>query len=234
MDISERISRHGPSGAVRGVVVLLHGGSGDATGVRDVGSWNPAYKRMSYLHWCIRNEMKSHGLALWVLRFRHFNWATDPGAPGATQVEDVRSAIGLAESLHGDVPVVLVGHSMGARVAVRASDSESVAGVVGLAPWWPADEPTTPIMGRQLAAAINPKDPVAKREEVELFAERARKDGVDVELLAFGAGGPGGQIAHSLVWNPGTLHGFIHAQTQRMIATPGRRHESGKPGTDAP
>jgi pimeloyl-ACP methyl ester carboxylesterase len=36
--------------------------------------------------------------------------------------------------------LVLVGHSMGARVAVHLAGRHTVRGVVALAPWWPSDD----------------------------------------------------------------------------------------------
>lgn len=165
--------------------------------------------------------MIRNGLALWAVRFRYLNWQTDPDSPGRTQVDDLRHALDLANEVHNGLPVVLVGHSMGARVALRSSDRESVAGVIGLAPWWPDDESAELVRGKRLAAAFNPKDLDVQRPEIERFADRARAVGAHVELQSVGGSGPGGVLAHAMVWNPGTLHGFIHAQCDKML-TPNR------------
>ena len=48
------------------------------------------------------------------------------------------------------VPVMLVGHSMGARAALRAAAHPSVCAVAALAPWVPPGEPVTQLAGRRV------------------------------------------------------------------------------------
>ncbi|MBM4594407.1 alpha/beta fold hydrolase [Rhodococcus hoagii] len=50
-------------------------------------------------------------------------------------VHDVRRI--LDDLRPAQTPVVLVGHSMGARVAAVVADDPLVCGVLALAPWWP-------------------------------------------------------------------------------------------------
>jgi len=50
---------------------------------------------------------------------------------------DARWALAQVRASYGAVPVVLLGHSMGARTAVRVADDPAVVGVVALAPWFP-------------------------------------------------------------------------------------------------
>ena len=87
---------------------------------------------------------------------------------------------------HGDVPVVLLGHSMGARVAVHAADDASVVGVVGLAPWWSADDPVSTLAGRALRAAHGRRDRITSFRETSRYVDRARAVASSAELHDMG------------------------------------------------
>lgn len=50
---------------------------------------------------------------------------------------DARAALGEMVLRVGTGPIVLVGHSMGGRVAAQLAAEGRVAGVAALAPWWP-------------------------------------------------------------------------------------------------
>jgi dienelactone hydrolase len=63
-------------------------------------------------------------------------------------VPDAAAAIAAARARRPGAPIVLVGHSMGGRVALRLAGAEGVTAVVALAPWLPPGEPV-----EQLAAA---------------------------------------------------------------------------------
>ena len=57
-----------------------------------------------------------------------------------------------------DVPVVIVGHSMGARTGARVADDPSVRGLVALAPWFPPGEPVAALQGKDLVVAHGRRD----------------------------------------------------------------------------
>lgn len=52
-----------------------------------------------------------------------------PMPPAQRSLDDLLEA-------HPDIPVILVGHSMGGRVAARLAADKRVTGVLALAPWW--------------------------------------------------------------------------------------------------
>jgi len=70
---------------------------------------------------------------------------------------------------------VLVGHSMGARAAVRAAGHPAVSAVAGLAPWLPPGEPAVQLAGRQVLLVHGTLDGVTSPPETWAFAERARE-----------------------------------------------------------
>jgi pimeloyl-ACP methyl ester carboxylesterase len=85
--------------------------------------------------------------------------------------------------------IVLVGHSMGGRVAAHLSADSDIGGVVALAPWWPrGDGDLVPAHCRLLVVhgtADARTDPRSSREQVQ----RAKGRGVDAEWVAIpGAG----------------------------------------------
>jgi pimeloyl-ACP methyl ester carboxylesterase len=55
-------------------------------------------------------------------------------------LRDARAALDEMLDAVGDGPVVLVGHSMGGRVAAHLASDGRVAAVAALAPWWPDDD----------------------------------------------------------------------------------------------
>jgi len=74
------------------------------------------------------------------------------GRPLAAAVEDAHAAIATLTGL-GRAPRVLVGFSLGGRVAVALGRAESVRTVVGLAPWLPDGADLRPLIGRTLHLA---------------------------------------------------------------------------------
>ena len=82
----------------------------------------------------IGKQLLGAGLSLWLLRFGVRGWNAGVGAE-PSPVPDARWALDQAAAAHPGVPVVLLGHSMGARTAVHVADHPSVVGVVALAPW---------------------------------------------------------------------------------------------------
>jgi alpha-beta hydrolase superfamily lysophospholipase len=131
---------------------------------------------MLQLHGAFRRK----GLAVWLLRYRYVGWNTS--ATGPSPVPDARWALEQVRAEHGDVPVVLLGHSMGGRTAVAVADDPSVVGVVAVAPWFPAGEPVGRLRGKSLRAAHGHADRITSFEATAAFVERAVAAGADATL----------------------------------------------------
>ncbi len=69
--------------------------------------------------------------------------------------------------------MVLVGHSMGGRAALRAAGHPTVRGVVALAPWLPGTEPVEQLAGRDLAVLHGTRDLTTSPRASAGFVERA-------------------------------------------------------------
>jgi pimeloyl-ACP methyl ester carboxylesterase len=123
----------------------------------------------------LHREGARSGVAVWSLRYRVRGWNGAEASP----VADARWALAEVRSRHGDVPVVLVGHSMGGRTALRVGDDPSVVGIVALAPWLPPDEPRVPLTGRRLLVVHGTLDRWTDPLASHAYVEQAAGQGVD-------------------------------------------------------
>jgi len=116
---------------VRGGVLVLPGGRPrDASTSRP---WQLANQRMMWLAQSLQRRLGS-SVQVQRVQYRKRGW----NSPALDALRDAESAL---QAMRRDVDrVVLVGHSMGARVGAHLSASSHVAGLVALAPWWPHDD----------------------------------------------------------------------------------------------
>jgi pimeloyl-ACP methyl ester carboxylesterase len=78
-----------------------------------------------------------------------------------TPVEDARWALQSIRERLGDLPVGLIGHSLGGRAALLAAGEPSVRSVVALAPWvYPTDNPGS-LAGRRILVVHGSADRIA-------------------------------------------------------------------------
>ena len=168
-------------GETRAVVLMLHGGrenSMDPTHHRQL-----AGARMVPFAASVARRGAAGGVAVWSLRYRVRGWNGEQMSP----VPDARWALDRVRQEHGDVPVVLVGHSMGGRTAVRVAGDDGVVGVVALAPWLPKAEPFEQLRGRRLLLAHGTADRVTSPAASQRYADRAREVAARVDVVMVGA-----------------------------------------------
>lgn len=174
------LTRLDVAGVPRGLVVLLHGGT--QVSPEPVGTRSASWLRSSVMQRSITPAAHEAGVSTWLLRYRARGWNVD----GAGAVADARWALEEVRRTLGSVPVVLLGHSMGGRVAVHAADDPRVVGVVGLAPWLPEGESTAALAGRHLRLAHGRRDRITSPRATAAYAERARPVAASVELTDMG------------------------------------------------
>ena len=167
------------AGAPRGVVLMLHGGKGRS--VAPVDDRSLSRKRSLAMQAAIAPDFAEAGLSTWLLSYRLRGW-NDADGP----IEDARWALEEVRRAFGEVPVCLLGHSMGARTSIHVADDPSVVGVVGLAPWWPADEAIGALRGRHLVGAHGRRDKITSYRQSARFVDRARQVAASAELRDMG------------------------------------------------
>ena len=122
------------------------------------------------------------GLASMQLRYRLVGY--NEGDP----VADMEWALDRVAERY-DVPVCLLGHSMGARAALRAAGHPSVVSVVALAPWCPPSEPVAQLEGRTVVIAHGERDRITDPARSLEFARQAQP--VTARLARFELRGTG-------------------------------------------
>ncbi len=119
-----------------GVALLLPGGTPRSTkpgSPHGVASLRMRTFQRSLEHAGVDTELVTY-------RFRGWN----DGDP----VPDTAAAIAAVRGDRPGAPIVLVGHSMGGRVALRLAGEPDVAAVVVMAPWLPDGEPVGQVAGK--------------------------------------------------------------------------------------
>jgi alpha-beta hydrolase superfamily lysophospholipase len=103
-----------------------------------------------------------------------------------TPVDDVRWALERMRERYGDLPVGLVGHSLGGRAALLAGGDPAVRCVVALNPWvYPDDD--ADLAGRAVLVLHGTDDRVASIERARAVATRLAGR-TEVELREVSAG----------------------------------------------
>lgn len=153
----------------RAVVLLLHGGAVSST--RPVDASSLSWQRARFLYGALHRPLTDSGLGLALLRFRVKGW-NGRTALHPAPVTDARWALAELER-RTEAPVVLVGHSMGARTGAAVADHPRVRGLVALAPWFPAGESVRPLHGIGLRAAHGRVDRITSARLTREFVERA-------------------------------------------------------------
>ena len=188
MDPRERVEV--ASGGTPPTVLVLPGGK--VTDRRRMRWWQAADLRMRAFTWVLRRRCP--GASVHQVRYRLRGWNGAERSP----VDDVRRV--LDDLRPSGAPVLLIGHSMGGRVAAAVADDPRVRCVLALAPWWPDGEGAGIPAGTRLVVAHGTADrwtdPLASWMQTELAVLR----GVDAQWIGIAGAG------HTMLRDPGRWH----------------------------
>jgi predicted esterase len=213
------LSCRGPVGAAAGAVLFLHGGTEHSTAA--VTRYQLAVVRVAILAADVRRRLAGREVSVWTLRFGVRGWNGD----GAGPVADALWALDRVRAAHqgrpcdgelsaGHPPIVLAGHSMGARTALRVAGSDGVAGVVALAPWVPAGEPVAQVAGRRIVVAHGTDDRTTDPAASRRWVDRARDAGGRVSYVEVPGDG------HAMLRRAGHWHALTAAAITDILDTP--------------
>ncbi|GLX23196.1 alpha/beta fold hydrolase [Streptomyces lavendulae] len=172
-----------PPGPPSAAVVLLHGGR--AEDLRPPPLLNLPAWRMRFLAAALARTLSGRTVLITTLRYRRRGW----NGPRADAARDATAALDRLHARHGDLPVVLIGHSMGGRAALRAAGHPCVRGVIALAPWCPPEEPVGHLAGREVYVLHDERDRVTSARQSWDFVRRARAAGASAVAVRMAAGG---------------------------------------------
>ncbi|KAA0087005.1 alpha/beta fold hydrolase [Mycolicibacterium sp. P9-64] len=161
---------------VGGVLILPGGKPRSADRSRP---WQLANLRMKWLAWSLRRSLGGH-IPVRRVQYRLRGW-NDPSLDALRDAENALSKMRRELDLNPS-SLVLVGHSMGARVAVHLA-RQGVGGVVALAPWWPRDDADLVQAHCRLLTVHGTADTWTDPRSSEAQTRRARERGVDAHWV---------------------------------------------------
>ncbi|MET3961019.1 pimeloyl-ACP methyl ester carboxylesterase [Marmoricola sp. OAE513] len=165
-----------------GIVIVVHGGA-SRRGQMMVSPTQLSVLRMIPLARRLARAGKGR-LAVYRLLNSYRGWDTHH-----TPVHDIEWAISRVAELHGvDVPVALVGHSLGGRAAILAARLPAVRSVVALAAFvYPADADGLGLRDRWILFVHGVRDRIAPVQRAEALAQRLARTN-EVGFLAIRRG----------------------------------------------
>ncbi|MFE0139316.1 alpha/beta hydrolase [[Kitasatospora] papulosa] len=197
-------------------VLILHGGYETGIEAPAPGALNlPGLRMLPVARVVARAVRGDSGVRVQRVRYTHRGW-------NGSREDPLHDAIRVLDALRreaGDIPVVLLGHSMGARAALHAAGHPLVRAVVGLAPWCPPGDPVTQLAGRDVVLLHSTQDRVTSPLASQSLTARARRAGARTCLVTI-PGSDHAMIRRAPAWHH--LAGLLVSGLLGMTPVPGR------------
>ena len=139
-------------------------------------------------------------------------------AAAASPLVDARAAMDEIEERYPGLPVMVVGHSMGGRVALALAADRRVRGVLALAPWIERSDRITPSAGVRLLLVHGLKDPITSAALSRSTVARLQAQGAHASFVGLRREGHA-MLLRAAVWDQVTT-GFLRASIEATSAAP--------------
>ena len=206
------IPTHVPA-SPEGVVLVLHGGAARQQRV----AVSPTQLSVIRMIPVARRIARAGGARLATYRLLNSTRGWDSAH---TPVDDVAWALGELASAHGDLPVSLVGHSLGGRAALVAGALSPVRSVVALNPWlYPTDN--AELAGRRVLFVHGDEDRIAPISRSTAVARRLARV-TDVGFITV-PGGKHAMLSHGRVFEKAAADFVVATQLGTAVGPPVER-----------
>jgi predicted esterase len=191
-----RLEARPADGRTTAVALFCHGGT--VASIEPPREQALSLVRMRAVEEFVSAAAADRGLTTCLLRYRVRGW----NGTSADAYADVCWSLERIRAEHGDVPIVLVGHSMGGRAVLRAGAEPQVSAICALAPWTPPGEPVEHLRDRTVAILHGRGDRWVPAALSADFARRAQEAGAHVARFTVAGG-------HSMLRRAHLWHTFI-------------------------
>ena len=190
-------------------MLVLHGGASDSQMM--VAPLSLAVLRLVPVAWAVARQVPD--VAVYRLRFSVRGWNGD----GAGVLADAGWALQQIADRWPGLPVVLVGHSLGGRVALQLAATDGVAGAVGLAPWAEPGDPVDDLAGVPLAIVHGTTDRMIPQSSTRAWLAAATAAGAVISSTLIDGGG------HAMLRHWRRWHRLTAAGVRMVLSSPGLR-----------
>ncbi|SPM36324.1 Dienelactone hydrolase, partial [Mycobacterium rhizamassiliense] len=140
--------------------------------------WHPPNLRMMLVAGALRRRL-GRDVEVRRVQYRLRGW----NSPRYDAVADATAVLAAAGRRYEPKSIVLVGHSMGGRVATRLAAGGQIGAVVALAPYWPRDDGDLIPPSTRLLVVHGTADTRTDPEASRIQTLRARERGLDAQWV---------------------------------------------------
>ncbi|MEO9330296.1 alpha/beta hydrolase [Gordonia aurantiaca] len=179
------------------IVLVLPGGTDHSR--RPFSATQGSALRMYPFTWSLQLRY-GRSVRVHQVRYEVYGWNGDDASPMAP----ARAALEDLCDRHPGAPVVVIGHSMGGRVAAQLAADRRVIGVLALAPWWQFADWRHIHPGARVVAVHGDADERTFAKRTRKGIEELRANGVDAEFVTV-PDGRHAMLDHVLLWQRSAL-----------------------------